>query len=172
MKQKVLLFFPSYRSIEAAPPLALLALAPVLERQGYTVVIVDSTVEPQFKERILEQLNESVCLGISIVTGPMIDEAIQVARAVKAQRPDFPIILGGWHASTLASQTLKAHYVDIVVRGQGELTLGEIVPRLESGQPLDGIAGCSFKRPNGEIVHNADRPTTNIDLLPPKSYHL
>ena len=80
MKQKVLLFFPSYRSIEAAPPLALLALASVLERQGYSVDIIDSTVEPRFKERILEQLDEAVCLGISIVTGPMIDEATMDSR--------------------------------------------------------------------------------------------
>ena len=41
MKQKVLLFFPSYRSIEAAPPLALLALAPMAEQRGLTVDIID-----------------------------------------------------------------------------------------------------------------------------------
>ena len=170
--KKVLLFFPSYRSIEAAPPLALLALAPVLERQGYCVEIIDSTIEPRFQEKILDRLDESVCIGISIVTGPMIEEAIQVSRAVKAKNPKFPVILGGWHPSTLAMQTLRAPYVDVVVRGQGELTLGEIVPRLEAGQDLDGIEGCSFKRADGEIVHNPDRRTTYIQDLPPKSYHL
>src|SRR5689334_2118008 len=107
MKQQVLLFFPSYRSIEAAPPLALLALAPLLEQRGYTVEIIDSTVEPHFIERILARLDKSVCIGISIVTGTMIEEAIQVARAVKAANPGFPVVLGGWHPSTLAAQTLK-----------------------------------------------------------------
>ena len=169
---KVLLFFPSYRSIEAAPPLALLALAPVLERQGHQVEIVDSTVEPRYKERILDQLGESICLGISIVTGPMIEDAIEVARAVKAARPKFPVILGGWHPSTLAAQTLKAPYVDAVVRGQGELTLGEIVARLQNGGDLHGVAGCSFKTPDGDIVHNPNRPTAMISTLPPKAYHL
>jgi anaerobic magnesium-protoporphyrin IX monomethyl ester cyclase len=170
--KKVLLFFPSYRSIEAAPPLALLALAPVLERQGYAVEIVDSTIEPRFKERILDQLDESICLGMSIVTGPMIEEAIQVSRAVKEKRPKFPVIFGGWHPSTLAAQTLRASYVDIVVRGQGELTLGEIVPRLEAGLDLTGIQGCSFKTAAGAVVHNPDRPITLIQELPPKSYSL
>jgi len=33
-KTKVLLFFPSYRSIETAPPLAVLALAPIAERRA------------------------------------------------------------------------------------------------------------------------------------------
>src|SRR5919109_310347 len=146
MKKKVLLFFPSYRSIMAAPPLALLALAPILERQGYGIDIIDSTIEPRFKERILEQLDDAICLGISIVTGPMIEEAIEVSRAVKAKNPKFPVILGGWHPSTLADQTLAARYVDVVVRGQGELALGEIAARLEAREELDGIEGCSFKR--------------------------
>src|SRR5262249_9448531 len=167
MKNKVLLFFPSYRSIEAAPPLALLALAPILEQKGFEVEIIDSTVEPDFERRIISQLDQSVCLGISIVTGPMIEEAIRVASAVKKARSNFPIVLGGWHPSTLAAQTLQAPYVDVVVRGQGERTFGEIVDRLNTGADLAGIAGCSFKRANGEIVHNPSRPTTFISELPP-----
>ena len=172
MKRKVLLFFPSYRSIEAVPPLALLALAPVLERQGYCVEIIDSTVDPHFRQRILDRLDDSVCLGVSVVTGPMIDEAVEVSRAVKAARPRFPVIFGGWHPSQVPAQTLAAPYVDIVVRGQGELTLGEIVPRLEAGLDLSGIPGCSFKTSSGEMIHNPDRPTTYIKDLPPKAYHL
>ena len=172
MKMKVLLFFPSYRSLEAAPPLALLALASVLEQRGYALDIVDSTVEPDYKRRILEQIDESVCLGISIVTGPMIYEAIEVARAVKAIRPDFPVVLGGWHSSALAQQTLKAPYVDVVVRGQGEVTMGDIVDRLASGESLKEVAGCAYRDPEGRIVENPPRATIDIDKLPPKAYHL
>jgi radical SAM superfamily enzyme YgiQ (UPF0313 family) len=172
MKRKVLLFFPSYRSIEAAPPLALLALAPILEQQGYAVDIIDSSIEPEYKQRIVDQIDDSVCLGVSIVTGTMIEEAIEVARAAKAKRPNFPVVFGGWHPSMLAAQTLEAPYVDIVVRGQGELTLGEIVARLEAGESLQGILGCSFKTRSGEVVHNPDRPTTYIRDHPPKAYHL
>src|SRR5215467_10000610 len=111
MKNKVILFFPSYRSIEAAPPLALLALAPIAERRGLSVDIIDSTIEPQYIKRIIEQLDDTICVGISIVTGPMIVEAIEVARAVKSARPDVPVVLGGWHPSTLAEQSLSAPYI-------------------------------------------------------------
>ena len=172
MKKKVLLFFPSYRSIEAAPPLALLALAPIAEQRGLTVDIVDSTIDPRYRERIIEQLDETLCVGISIVTGPMIEEAIEVARAVKAARPDVPVILGGWHPSTLAEQSLKASYVDVVVSGQGEITFGEILDRLREGRTLEGIQGCSYRTPAGRIVHNQPRHTINIQDLPPKAYHL
>jgi radical SAM superfamily enzyme YgiQ (UPF0313 family) len=102
----------------------------------------------------------------------MIDEAIEVSRAVKAKRANFPVILGGWHPSQVPAQTLSAPYVDIVVRGQGELTLEEIVKRLDGRKDLSGIPGCSFKTASGELVHNPNRPTTYIADLPPKAYHL
>ena len=172
MKNKVLLFFPSYRSLEAAPPLALLALASVLEQRGYVPVIIDSTVEPLYRERIIALLDESLCIGISIVTGPMIREAIEVAKAVKKERPDFPVILGGWHPSTLARQSLGAPYVDVVVRGQGELTLADLVDRISRGEGFAGVAGCSFKDADGVIVEGPPRPRANIETLPPKAYHL
>src|SRR5438093_13734295 len=157
MKKKVILFFPSYRSIEAAPPLALLALAPIAERRGLVVDVVDSTIEPQYRERIIRQLDDALCVGISIVTGPMIVEAIEVARAVKAARPQVPVILGGWHPSTLAEQSLRAPYIDVIVRGQGEITFGEMLDRLQEGAGLDGlngIRGCSYRGSGGHIVHN------------------
>jgi len=170
--KRVLLFFPSYRSIEAAPPLALLALAPIAEQRGLTVDIIDSTIEPRFRERIVDQLDDAVCVGISIVTGPMIVEAIEVARAVKAARPEVPVVLGGWHPSTLAEQSLSAPYIDVVVRGQGELTFGEILDRLLTGGTLEGVRGCSYRNAEGRIVHNPPRRTINISELPPKAYHL
>jgi radical SAM superfamily enzyme YgiQ (UPF0313 family) len=172
MKNRVILFFPSYRSIEGAPPLALLALAPIAEQRGLKVDIVDSTIEPQYRQRIIEQLDDTVCVGISIVTGPMIVEAIEVARAVKAARPDVPVVLGGWHPSTLAEQSLAAPYIDIVVRGQGEVTFGEILDRLLSRSTLEGVLGCSYRSPDGKIIHNPARRTVNISELPPKAYHL
>jgi anaerobic magnesium-protoporphyrin IX monomethyl ester cyclase len=172
MSKKVVLFFPSYRSIEAAPPLALLALAPIAEQRGFAVDIVDSTVEPRYRERIIEQLDDALCVGISIVTGPMLVEAIEVARAIKAVRPQVPVVLGGWHPSTLAEQSLSAPYIDVVVRGQGEITFGEILDRLKTGATLEGIQGCSYREPGGRIVHNPPRPTINISELPAKSYHL
>jgi len=172
MSKKVLLFFPSYRSIEAAPPLALLALAPIAARRGLTVDIIDSTIEPRYRERIIEQLDDAVCVGISIVTGPMIVEAIEVARAVKATRPDVPVVLGGWHPSTLAEQSLSAPYIDVVVRGQGEITFGEILDRFLTGKTLQGVQGCSYRSTDGRIIHNSPRPTVNISELPVKAYHL
>lgn len=165
MRGKVVLFFPSYRSREASPPLALVALAGPLVARGYEVEIVDAAVEADPVSRAVEAARGALCVGMSIITGPMIEDTIRVGRALKAAYPDLPIVLGGWHPSILPEQTLAADFVDAVVVKQGELTMLELCERFELGMPLDEVAGALFKR-DGEIVNNGPRVYTPIDELP------
>ena len=169
--KKVVFFFPAFASSEATAPLGILAVATPLIRAGYTVTLIDSTIVPDFKRRVLEEVRDAVCLGISLVTGPMIRETVEMARAVKAWNQDFPIILGGWHPSLLPGQTLQADCIDIVVRGQGEDTMLEIVERLRNGDSLDGVTGAGFKR-DGKLIFNPERPLKALVNMPPKAYHL
>jgi anaerobic magnesium-protoporphyrin IX monomethyl ester cyclase len=169
---KVVLFFPSYYSDEAAPPLALLHVAAPLVERGYDVRIVDSAVAPDCVGSVLREVEGAVCLGISMVTGPMITQGVEVARAVRTARPEVPIVVGGWHASILPAQTLRSAYVDAVVKGQGEITFLEIVERYARGErDLTGIAGSLFKR-DGEVVWNPDRGYTDINALPKRPFHI
>jgi anaerobic magnesium-protoporphyrin IX monomethyl ester cyclase len=165
MRGKVVLFFPSYRSREASPPLALVAVAGPLVSRGYEVEIVDAAIEPDFERRTVEAARGALCVGISIITGPMIEDTVRVGRALKAAYPDLPVVLGGWHPSILPEQTLAADFVDVVVVKQGEMTMLDLVERFELGMPLDGVAGALFKR-DGEIVRNPARVYTPIDELP------
>ncbi len=132
MSKKVVFFFPSFASSEATAPLGILAVATPLLRAGYSVVLIDSTITPNFKKRVLEEVKDALCLGISLVTGPMIRETVDIAKSVKAWNPEFPVILGGWHPSLLPKQTLECEWIDIVVRGQGEETLLELVQHIET----------------------------------------
>jgi radical SAM superfamily enzyme YgiQ (UPF0313 family) len=169
--RKVVFFFPSFASTEATAPLGILAVSTPLLRAGYSVTIVDSTLVPDFQRRVLEEVKDALCLAISLVTGPMIRETVQIARAVKAWNPEFPVILGGWHPSLLPDQTLEADCVDIVVRGQGEDALLEVVERLEADAPLDDVQGVGFKR-DGALVFTPGRSLKPVVELPPKAYHL
>jgi radical SAM superfamily enzyme YgiQ (UPF0313 family) len=163
--KKVVLFFPSYTSNEACPPLALIAVAGPLVSAGYEVVIIDSALEPDYHERVLAEVEGALCLGISLVTGPMIKGTIAVSAAVKEKFPRLPIILGGWHPSILPQQTLECEYVDAVVLKQGELALLEIVNRLASGSSLTGTPGTLTKE-SGAITWNPPRPHTPVAQLP------
>jgi radical SAM superfamily enzyme YgiQ (UPF0313 family) len=170
--RKVVLFFPSYYSDEAAPPLALIHLAAPLVEKGYRVRIVDSAVTEDSVGAVLDECGDAVCLGVSMVTGPMITQGVAVARAVRERHARLPIVVGGWHASILPEQTLRSPYVDAVVKGQGEVTFAEIVERYAAGErDLGGIGGCLFKK-DGEIARGGDRGYTDINALPRRPFEL
>ena len=125
--KKIVFFFPAFSSTEATAPLGILAVSTPLLRAGYRVCIIDSTITPNYQKRVLAELEDAACLAVSLVTGPMIKETVQIARAAKRLYPEKPVILGGWHPSLLPDQTLAADYVDVVVKGQGEEALLEIM---------------------------------------------
>ena len=139
--KKVVFFFPAFSSQEATAPLGILAVSTPLLGAGYKVVIIDSTITPRFQERVLEELDDALCLAVSLVTGPMIRETVQIAKAAKERYPEKPVILGGWHPSLLPDQTLSCPHVDVVVKGQGEDALLEIVEHVRARESLKGIAG-------------------------------
>ncbi|MFN8007660.1 MAG: radical SAM protein [Terriglobia bacterium] len=171
MKKKIVFFFPAFSSLEATAPLGILAVARPLLDAGYDVRLIDSTITPDFERRVVEEMQDALCLAISLVTGPMIRETALVSRTVKRLYPGKPIILGGWHPSLLPDQTLQADFVDIVVRGQGESALLEVVERLAEHAPLHNVLGVGFKE-DGKVVLNPERPLRPLRELPAKAYEL
>ena len=169
--KKIVFFVASFSSIEATAPLGILAISTPLLNAGYDVRIIDSTIHLDYKKRILEEVKDALCLGISVVTGPMIRETVDVARAVKTWNPNFPVILGGWHPSLLPGQTLAAPYVDIIVRAQGEESMLQVADRLRDDAPLDDVLGIGFKR-DGQLFLTPERPLKQIQQMPAKAYQL
>jgi anaerobic magnesium-protoporphyrin IX monomethyl ester cyclase len=170
-RKKVVFFFPSFASTEATAPLGILAVATPLLRAGYEVLLIDSTIEPDYKRRVIDELSDALCLCVSLVTGPMIRETVEIAREAKRLYPEKPVVLGGWHPSLLPDQTLAAPYVDIVVIGQGEQALLEVVQHIEAGEAPKGVLGAGYKE-NGVLTFNQRRELRPIHEMPPKAYHI
>src|SRR5580692_1618747 len=170
-KNKVVLFYPPYDGEPLGAPLCMLGLAAPLLAAGFEVCIVDAAIAPDWEERILREAQDALCLGISVLTGPMIRGAMRIAKLVKQTKPGVPVIFGGWHPSLVPGQTLNERYVDAVVRGQGELTLLEIAQRLADGKAFNDVAGVSSK-PFGLTQHSPERRTALLDDLPMPAFHL
>jgi radical SAM superfamily enzyme YgiQ (UPF0313 family) len=171
MRGKVILFYPLYEGPPLSAPLCLLSLAASLRQAGFDVVVIDAAIEPRYHERILREVKGSLCLGISVLTGPMILGAIEMATAVKQLDPKFPVILGGWHPSLLPEQTLAEPFVDVVVRGQGDATLVEIAEALADGRSLASIQGICWKHDGGR-ERNPERRVQLLESLPMPAFDL
>lgn len=153
------------------PALGLASIAAVLEKEGHKVTFIDMLAEEmsleQFKLYFKFNGLKFDYVGITATT-PLINNALQIAKEVKELFPNKKVILGGVHPSMLDEEVIKNKYVDIVVRGEGEITMKEIV----ADKNLEKIDGITYKN-NGLICRNFDRKfIENLDDLPMPAYYL
>ena len=167
---KVVLYNP--QAVFFTMPLALLAIGSELDPERYEVVIVDGRLEADAQARVREEVRDALCLGVTVLTGAPISDALAVSRAAKSARPDLPVVWGGWHPSMFARECLEDPSVDVAVRGQGEESFAEIVARLTAGHSLEGCAGCTVRLPDGRIQENPSRPLAPVDRFRAHDYGL
>jgi radical SAM superfamily enzyme YgiQ (UPF0313 family) len=170
---KVVLYNP--RAVFYTMPLALLAVASHLDPEIYEPVILDGRLESDPEGAVLAQLDGALCLGVTVLTGGPIEDAVRISRAVKARRPDLPVVWGGWHPSLFGRECLDEASVDVSVQAQGEVTFHEICDRLAAGESvreLSGCLGCAYRDVDGAIVQNPPRPLLDLNRLRPHDYRL
>jgi radical SAM superfamily enzyme YgiQ (UPF0313 family) len=170
MRRRVVLYNP-YAEFHTMP-LALLAIGSHLDRERYEPVIVDARLETDPAGAVLRAAEGAVCLGVTVLTGAPIRDAVRVSRAVKARYPELPVVWGGWHPSMFGADCLEESSVDVTVQGQGESTFLETVDRLARGETLEGCLGCTYRAIDGPIVQNAARPLEDVNALRPHDYTL
>jgi anaerobic magnesium-protoporphyrin IX monomethyl ester cyclase len=168
----VLLINPPQSTRYPQPPIGLALIAAILEKEGHLVSLLDANALQLKPEEVGKAISDADVAGITAMT-PTIGAALYIAHFLKRDRPDIKIVLGGPHATLMPEETLSSSSnVDVVVRGEGDETIIELLQAIEKEQPLDNIAGISYKT-DGEIVHTADRSSdVDMDLLPYPAYHL
>src|SRR5687768_10137782 len=149
MRRKVVLYNP--RTVFWTMPLALVAIGSALDRTRFEVVVVDGRLHDDPVAAVLAHVDRrTVCVGVTVLTGAPITDALDVTRALQARHPRVPLVWGGWHPSLFPEQCLRDAGVQAVVIAQGEATFAELVDRLVAGESLDGVAGCAHMR-DGEV---------------------
>jgi radical SAM superfamily enzyme YgiQ (UPF0313 family) len=126
------------------PNLALISLAGNLP--GHEVKVLDLVLHRPGIRRALEEVLAGFrpqLVGLSAMTFQFAT-LLRVARLVRRFDPGIKIAAGGYHPSLMARELAAEELLplDFIVRGEGEVTLGELVTELESSKPdLSRIAG-------------------------------
>lgn len=181
-RPRVLLINPKITARRHARfPLSIMTLAAALEN-GYDSTLVDGNIDEAAVRAACDAARTQpvAAAGVTVMGGPQVATAIEVSRALRAVRPELPIIWGGYFPTLYPGVALNSCYVDFVVRGQGDDTFPALLGALASGDParLEQIEGLSWLR-DGVAVHNRERafarqhvaPALRYDRLPdPKSY--
>ena len=95
---------------------------------------------------------------------PSFASDVRTAEALKALKPSLKIGLIGAKVAVEPEKSLEAsHAIDFVARNEFDFTIKEVA----EGRDLASIAGLSWRRGDGTIVHNDERAILeNMDTLP------
>jgi anaerobic magnesium-protoporphyrin IX monomethyl ester cyclase len=180
---KVLMINPPYSSSKykfiglVAPPLGIAYIAAMLERNGIEVKILDSPALEYGHEAVKKEIQaySPDIVAITSVT-PTIGSALKTAQISKEACPNAITVLGGYHPTFTYQEVLKNDFVDIVVCGEGEQTMVELVEAVENGKNLrdvNGLATENFKTPSRGIIEDLDSiPFPARHLLPMDEYKI
>jgi anaerobic magnesium-protoporphyrin IX monomethyl ester cyclase len=168
---KITLINPPQFTRYPQPPLGLALIAAVLEKTGFSVTLIDANALGIKPEDIPGMIADADVIGLTAMT-PTISTALRIAEYIKQSKPAVKIIMGGAHATMLPQETMVASpAVDIIVRGEGDESVVEVLKALEGNRALDSVAGISY-RADGTIRHSPDRSSNvDIDSLPFEAFH-
>ncbi|MEC8422643.1 MAG: radical SAM protein, partial [Myxococcota bacterium] len=139
-------------------PLSLLFLARGIP-DGTTWEIRDGNVELdalQRAEAAVARAPTKTVVLVTVMPGPQLRVAVPWCRALKARFPGTTVIWGGYFPTVYPESCARDAAVDIVVIGQGEEALPDLVSALTSGRDPATVAGCAVWR-GGALVRGPER---------------
>ena len=176
------------RRIALDVPLGILSLAAVLEQKGFLPAVVDlnrlffdySWPEQgcyrhldfcSFAVARLAEIEFDV-IGFSTMCSSF-PLTLRLAQEIRQTHPGATIVLGGPQASVVDEATLAAFAaIDVIVRGEAEVTFPLLLRTLADGDDLSRIQGITYRH-QGKIVRNPNAPAIeDLDSLPLPAYHL
>jgi anaerobic magnesium-protoporphyrin IX monomethyl ester cyclase len=158
-------------SIMCSPPLNILTLAGAIPE--HEVDILDLNVDNSYGiKKMEEKLRNYELVGITCMSTTL---RLVLNICKLAKKNGLITLIGGFHPTLDPEVIDRNDSIDMIVRGEGEITVKEIL----SGMPKSKILGLSY-RENGKVHHNPERPFINnlddlpfprFDLVDPKPYN-
>jgi len=156
-----------------APPLGVWRLAGTLQRNGAHVRVFDPNCVSEAPQRALERELLSCrwdVVGIS-TTGMTLRFDLELAHLTRRLAPHALIVAGGMEATFRPELMFELGPFDLVVLGEGERPLVEIVARLRAGQPVAGVSGTAEKKRDGSGVIRMPQRSLDHDELREAIFH-
>ncbi len=137
------------------PPLGILYISSYLKSRGFEVQVFDSTFSSMDEFKTLVTRERPGLVGI--YTNMMTKRNV-LAMVACCQQHGAKVILGGPEPRYYAREYLHAG-ADIVVNGEGELTLEQLIPHLAQHglTSLDHINGIQYLDDSGRVIETLPR---------------
>jgi radical SAM superfamily enzyme YgiQ (UPF0313 family) len=125
------------------------------------LLLVQSSVRATV-ERLISDLQPDV-VGLSVMTFQRVT-ARRIISLIRSIKPDTRVVVGGYDPSLAPEAWTHPDLgVDFIVRGEGEVTFGELLRSVERGTPPSQVAGLWFREPTGAFCRTPPRPVAAVE---------
>jgi anaerobic magnesium-protoporphyrin IX monomethyl ester cyclase len=152
-------------NLSICPPLGIMYLASVCEKNGINANLIDLTFDrgwDAYEKRMIDQKPDIV--GITALS-PFYDDVCKAAKITKKIVPNAKIIIGGPHATALPMEVIKDDFVDVVAVGEGEKIIVPLLNALQNQGDLSKVKNIIFKK-DGQIIQTERETPVDIDSVP------
>ncbi|MGH2668140.1 MAG: B12-binding domain-containing radical SAM protein, partial [bacterium] len=153
-----------------APPLGVWRLFGVLRSAGHDAEVFDPNccdAAPEDELRALLARKRFDLIGMS-TTGMTLRYDLALAHLARREQPDALLVAGGMEATFDPETLFQLAPIDLVVLGEGEFPLLELLDTLAAGKPVEGVRGTAF--PSGGSVQRIPRSALTREELRDATY--
>lgn len=172
--KRIMLITPPYHSgvVESAGVwlnVGFVYIAGSLRQAGYDPYIYDAMSHWHGYEEIEKKITDFKpdVVATTAFTAEIV-EALKVLKLTKGLNPEITTVIGNVHPTFCYEEILKEHhqYVDYIVRGEGEITLVELLGALNAGGDISKVKGIAYRENGGVVVTPPREYISNLDELP------
>ncbi|WP_147821051.1 B12-binding domain-containing radical SAM protein [Salidesulfovibrio onnuriiensis] len=130
-------------------PYGLLSLSAQAKKAGHKVAVLNMS---NFLWDTVEDVIRNNPADVYGITGMTLNRRgmAAVAQCVRKHHPEAHVTVGGPHVTALPRETLEHYpFIDSVAIGEGEMTLLDMLERMEEGRSLEGVPGLMWRDENG-----------------------
>lgn len=161
-------FFIDTKSRCIFPPLGLMYLSSMLERNGQRATIVDLRADDKYE--LKRRASHADMVGIRVESTSLAN-CRQAVETLREYDPELPVIIGGPHCTIVKEKALESLHADYLIAGEAEHAILSLIDVVEGHTDGGSVPGL-YRMENGEVHGNGIAIVENLDELPFPAYHL
>jgi radical SAM superfamily enzyme YgiQ (UPF0313 family) len=130
-----------------APPLGLLYIAKILEKNGDDVAVFDFAAESFSEEKVRTAIQTADVVGMTVLSFSL-SNAIEIIKLIKKIKPQIHVVIGGPHCTLFPKESLEVTQADISVQGEGEDVILSIKNAIKGKINFSKIPGIYYRDKN------------------------
>jgi radical SAM superfamily enzyme YgiQ (UPF0313 family) len=172
MNKKILFIIHDLYQNDVEFPLGVGYLSAVLQKQGYKIDIANQDLYHWSNEETVDKWvknNSYDIIGMGFLSARFVETVLPLCKEINKHKGNALLVLGGHGATATPEYILKATQADIIVMGEGEETIIDLMEHLDNYESLKGIA---YRKGNQITVNERRPPIKDLDSIPFPAWNL